>query len=153
MLEYLPSAISSLRAAKDIITTIQELRDFDKIMIATTELKERLIETIDGVLAGREQLLALQTKISDLEKECNRLKDWSAEKEKYSLRQITSGNFAYIENDFKGKLKDARKLCCNCFDKTIKSTLQRRDIREGRKISLICPNGCPELIFYCFIDE
>lgn len=150
MIEYLPSAISSLKAAKEIITTIQELRDFNKITTATTELKERLIETIDSVLAGKEQLLLLQTKISDLEKECNRLKDWSAEKKQYSWRQIADGVSAYVENNFKGNFQDTRKLCCNCFDKTIKSTLQQsNELKQGmgRIITLTCPKGCPKLEF------
>ena len=67
MLEYIPSALSSLKAAKDIITTIQDLRDFDKIMTATSELKERLIESIDNVLASKEQLLTFHERISELE--------------------------------------------------------------------------------------
>lgn len=150
MIEYIPSALSSLKAAKDLITTIQELRDFDKIITATTELKERLIETIDSVLASKEQLLTFQERITELEKENNRLKDWSAEKERYSWRQISDGVFACVENDFKGNLQDARKLCCNCFDKTIKSTLQQsRDFKKGMgtHITLVCPNGCPSLEF------
>ena len=107
MIEYIPSALSSLKAAKDIITTIQELRDFDKITTATTELKERLIDTIDSVLASKEQLLTFQEKITELEKENNRLKDWSAEKAQYSLKQIAISNFAYIHNDFVGKFEQS----------------------------------------------
>ncbi|MBI5048127.1 MAG: hypothetical protein HZB54_04170 [Deltaproteobacteria bacterium] len=150
MIEYLPSAISSLKAAKDIIIAIQELRDIDKIKTATSEVKERLIETIDSVLASKEQLLSFQTKISDLEKECNRLKDWSIEREQYSCKQIGDGVFAFINSDFKGNFQDARKLCCNCFDKTIKSTLQQsNEFKQGmgRITTLTCPNGCPKLEF------
>ena len=39
MFEYIPLAISSITSAKNIATTILELRDFDKITTATMELK------------------------------------------------------------------------------------------------------------------
>lgn len=153
MIEHIPLALSSLKAAKEIITTIQDLRDFGKIFTATSELKERLIESIDGVLATKEQLLSFQNRITDLEKENNHLKDWTAEKKQWSLRQVGHGNFAYVRNDFMGNLQQAQKLCCNCFDKTIRSTLQERKIPVGMKVSLVCSNHCPELIFDCYINE
>jgi|GEM_PF-2807543 len=83
MIEYLSSAITNLKAAKDTITTIQSLRDSAKINEATTELRECLIEVGDRVFASQEQVLSLQAKISNLEKENNHLKDWSLEKVNY----------------------------------------------------------------------
>jgi hypothetical protein len=148
MIEHIPLALSSLKAAKDIITTIQELKDIDKIMNATIELKERLIESIDNVLASKEQLLTIHERMMELEKENNRLKDWSSEKEKYEQRQIGNGVFVYIDKNFVGMAEKAHKLCCNCFDnKNIKSTLQQSD-EPNRLVGLTCPNGCPKLVFY-----
>ena len=147
MFEYIPLAISSITTAKNIATTILELRDFDKIATATMELKGCLIQTYDFIISEKDRSLTLQTRISELEKECNRLKDWSTEKEKYSRMEIATGVFAYIENNFVGNTENAHKYCCNCFDKTIKSTLQQGDIIKSsfglRK--LVCPNGCPPL--------
>ena len=147
MLEYLPLAISSLTAAKNMTTTLLELRDFDKVATATMELKGHLIQTYDHIITEKDRVSSLQTKIDELEKECRRLKDWSAEKEQWSLREVGHGNFAYVHKDFHGEFQQAQKLCANCYEKTIKSTLQERKIKVGRDVALICSNGCPELIF------
>ena len=153
MLEYLSQAITSLTAAKNIATTLLELRDFDKLTTATIELKGHLVQTYDYIISEKERVLTLQAKISELEKECNRLKDWSTEKEQYTRKQIANGVFAYIENNFKGDFQDAHKLCCNCFNKTVKSTLQQGIKRTHiRLITLVCPNGCPELEFISYIS-
>ena len=151
MLEYIPLALSNLKAAKDIITTIQDLRDFEKITTATTELKERLIATIDNVLASKDQLLTFDKRITELEQENNRLKDWSLEKEKYGLKTIAQGIFAYMYKDFIGLPQNEYKLCCGCFEKNMKSPLQEANEGNGR-MQLICLNGCPPIPFQYYIS-
>ncbi len=69
----------------------------------------------------------LTSKIDKLEKETVRLKDWSAEKNQYEIRQISTGVFAYLAKKHMGEAKNAHKLYCNCFDKTIKATLQQSE--------------------------
>lgn len=148
MIEYIPSALSSLKAAKEILTTIQNIRDFDKIMTATTEIKERLVEAIDSILSTKEQLLTFQDKITNLEQENKRLKDWTLQKEKYTRKLIADGVFACVDNESVGDFENDHKLCCNCFEKTIPSTLQQQySFRETNHYSLSCPNGCPPLKF------
>jgi hypothetical protein len=153
MFEYIPVALTNLKAAKDILMTIQDLRDFDKITTATKEIKERLIETIDSVLATKEQFLTFQDKITELEKENARLKEWFLEKQRYERRQIAPGVFTQVEKDFTGELETAHKLCQNCFNKAIPSTLQQERNIKIRHYVLVCPNGCPSLTFKYYIDQ
>lgn len=106
------------------------------------------------IISEQQDHSLLTTKINELEKECMRLKDWSAEKENYKREQIATGVFAYIEKNYMGKLENAHKLCCNCFDKTIKSTLQEDATPRAHWIRhLICPNGCPNLIITNYIEQ
>ncbi|MGC2064016.1 MAG: hypothetical protein WA610_13650 [Thermodesulfovibrionales bacterium] len=153
MIEYLPLAISSLTAAKNIAASLLEIRDIDKITSATIDLKGHIVQTYDYIISEKERVSSLQSKIDELEMECSRLKDWTAEKEQWSLREVGQGNFAYVRNNFTGKLQETQKLCAGCYEKTIKSTLQERKIQVGRRMSLICPNQCPEMIFDCYRDE
>lgn len=150
MIEYIPLAISSLTAAKNLVSTILELRDFDKITSATMELKGYLIQTYDHIISEKERVLSLQERISELENECNRLKDWSAEKEKYTRRQIALGVFAEMAKDYDGLLREAHKFCCNCFEKNMPATLQRNQNKSS--YFLACPNGCPPLEFREYMD-
>jgi len=156
MIEYIPLAISSLNAAKDIASGLLHLRDFDKITSATMELKGHLVQTYDHIISEKERVLVLQSQISELKKECVRLKDWSAEKEKYECRQIAHGVFVQIDKTCQGNFEQAHKLCCNCFNKTIKATLQQSTEFKphvGRIKTLTCPNGCPALEFSDYIKQ
>lgn len=155
MIEYLPQALASLGAAANIVSSLVSLRDFSQYAVQFTQLQGHIIQANSHILSEQAAHTLLTTKIQELEKEIMRLKDWSAEKEHYSKREISNGIFAYIENSFMGELEHAHKLCCHCFDKTIKSTLQQRDMfvpKQGRIRSLICPNGCPDLMFHGYIQ-
>jgi hypothetical protein len=146
MLEHLPQALSSLGAASTIAKTMLELRDFQHLNNKVIELQQIIISAQKQVLSGQGEQTALAAKVNELEKECARLKDWSSEQKRYTCREIGEGVFAYLANDSAGNLQSAHKLCCNCFDSNIKSTLQQS--REPqRMIGLVCPNGCPKLVF------
>lgn len=152
MIENIPLALTSLKAAKDIITTIRDLRDFTKIAEATSQLNERLIEAGERLLAEQEQLFTLQKRVFELEKENDRLKDWSVEKENYTTKPITQGVLAYINKDFIGDPQNEYKLCCGCFEKGIKSPLQQNTQAGGLVKKLVCANGCPPIEFDNFLE-
>ncbi len=156
MIEYLSLAITTLKTAKDIASTLLEIRDIDKVTSSAIELKSCIVQTYGHIISEQERSLSLQTKILELEKECARLKDWSAERQQYTRKLLSSGVFAYVANDYQANLENAHKLCCNCFDKSVKSTLQQTQefiTRSQWEKYLICPNGCPRLEFDNYIDE
>lgn len=154
MIEYLPQAMASLNAASKMISALVEMRDFAKYATQLNELHSHIIKANTTIIAEQQSHLALTAKIQELEKECVRLKDWSAEKERYSRKQIANGIFAYLENDFVGNFQEAHKLCCNCFHKSIPSTLQQESAQfESMYRLLVCPNGCPPLKFKYYLDQ
>jgi hypothetical protein len=147
MLEYLPQAITSLSTAGTIARAMLELRDFEKLNGKVIELQQCIIAAQSQVLAGQSEQSALTTKVKELEQECMRLKDWSAERSNYACKQIGPGVFAYIQKDLVGEVHANEKFCSNCFDKSIKSRLQQNMALGIRSIHLVCPNGCPEIVF------
>lgn len=156
MIEYVSQALSSLSAATKIIYSLLSLRDISKYAAQLTELQGHIIKANSMIISEQEANSLLKARICELEKEAMRLKDWSVEKENYTRKQISDGIFAYVENDFMSNLEGAHKLCCNCFDKTIKSTLQQgSEFKTGRGLvlTLVCPNGCPKLEFTGYINE
>ncbi len=156
MIEHLPQAMTSLNAASNILSALIGLRDFAKYATQLNELHSNIIKANSIIISEQQAHLELTAKIQELEKECMRLKDWSTEKERYTRKQIARGIFAFAENDSMAPLQETHKFCCNCFEKTIKSTLQQgSDLRDGlgRIKTLICPNGCPPLEFRNYIDQ
>jgi hypothetical protein len=150
MIEYLPQALSSLSVALDIGKGLVSVRDSAKLQEELIKFNSAIISAQSDILASQNERSSLTSKISDLEKECMRLKSWEAERKAYALNEITTGVFAYIKNDFVGEFKNAHKYCCNCFDNYKKSTLQQFQVTEGRKIGLSCHNKCPDLIFQSY---
>ena len=154
MIEYLPQALSSLGAATNIISNLLSLRDFSKHAAQLTELQTYIIKANSMIISEQNEHSLLSAKIQELEKENMHLKDWGAEKEKYERRQIATGVFAYVEKNLMDNLENTHKLCCNCFDKTIKSTLQQQWTHSRPFMRLlICPNGCPTLEFDQYISK
>lgn len=154
MIEHLPQAMASLNAASNMISALVGLRDFAKYATQLNELHSHIIKANTTIISEQQSHLAMTARIQELEKECMRLKDWSAEKERYSRKQIANGVFAYIENESVEPLQNAHKLCCNCFNKTIQSTLQQEHkCDDGWHYLLVCPNGCPTLRFRHYIGQ
>jgi len=152
MIEYLPQAVASLSAAANIIKGLIEIRDFTKIQESVIQLQSIIVDTQSKLMLSHNHQSALTAEIDELKKECMRLKDWATEREKYTRKEIANGVFAYVQNDFMGKLQNAHKYCCNCFDNFKKSTLQQFHIDVGRKLGLSCHNKCPDLVFRNYID-
>jgi hypothetical protein len=152
MIEYLPQALSSLSVALNIAKGLVEIRDSAKLQEAVIQFNSIIIDAQSKIISSQNEQSALTEKINQLEQECMRLKNWETERQKYSRKEIANGVFAYIENDFTGKLQNAHKYCCNCFDNFKKSTLQQFHIDVGRKLGLSCHNKCPDLVFRNYID-
>ena len=132
MIEYLPQAMVSLNAASTMLSSLVGIRDFAKYATQLNELHGHIIKANTTIIAEQQSHLALTTKIQELEKECVRLKNWSTEKERYSRQHIAYGIFAYLENDRVGRTQESHKLCCNCFEDTIHSTLQQQYTRADQ---------------------
>jgi len=119
------TTISVANTAIGYIKQIQQLSTDTAINQVTIDLQLVVLN-----MMGKIENLAREK--NDLEQECVRLRDWSAEKQRYRRTEIATGVFAYIENDFVGKLQNAHKYCCDCFDKQKQSTLQQYGIPVGR---------------------
>lgn len=152
MIEYLPQAMSSLSTALNIGKTLVEIRDSAKLQEAVIQFNGAIIDAQSKIMASQEERTTLTRKVDELEKECMRLKNWEGEREKYSRKELSTGVFAYIENNHVGKLQNAHKYCCNCFDNYRKSTLQQYQAMPGCKVGLSCHNKCPDLIFFNYKD-
>ncbi len=151
MIEYLPQAVASLSAAANIIKGLGEIRDFTKINESFIQLQGIIVDTQAKLMLSHSQQSTMTVEIDELKKECMRLKDWASEREKYTRKEIANGIFAYLENGFVGKLQNAHKYCCNCFDNHKRSTLQQF-FPGGNNLGLSCHNKCPDLVFWDYID-
>lgn len=146
------SLLTSAKIAYDLAKGIASFKTTVERDKAVSKLLEMLRTVQTDALLMNEKYSLLTAEKDKLEKENLRLKDWTTEKERYCRKQIASGIFAYVEKSTVGSTEGAHKYCCNCFDKTIQSTLQQS--REPqRMIGLVCPNGCPKLVFTHYLNS
>src|SRR5713226_6810635 len=117
--------LTSFTHLQNIAKAMLNLRDFEKLNAVVIELQSAIITAQQQTIGIQQSHAALETKAHNLEAECMRLKDWSAEKQKYTCREIATGVFAYMESSVVADFQDAHKLCCHCFDQGQKSLLQQ----------------------------
>jgi len=150
MIEYLPQALSSLGVALNVAKSLVGIRDVAKLQEALVQFNSAIIDAQSKIISSQNVQSELAARVDELEKECVRLKDWKAEREKYARKEVAPGAFVYIANDYVGKFQNAHKYCCDCFDSYKKSTLQQS--KPSVNIKLSCHNKCPDLSFHHYID-
>jgi len=132
--------LSSFSHLQNIAKTLLNLRDKAKLNEKIIELQSVIITAQTQVMSIQQDSTALETRVRELEAECMRLKDWSAEKQNYTCRRIARGVFAYLQKEAVSNFQDAHKYCCNCFDQGEKSLLQQTTKPlEEFTVRLVCP--------------
>lgn len=117
-------AMDGIKLALDVIKALQSNK-------AAAEFKAELIDARTAILDAQEHASAayareteLSNRVRQLEKELAALEAWSAEKERYELKDVGSGFIAYAVKEEKRGVEPPHHLCANCFDKGEKSILQ-----------------------------
>lgn len=147
------SAISGLTALAKTVVDIASSNDAAQRNALLIEFQKALIQT-QGITASEQiKNASLAARNHELEQEIARLKDWSAEREKYELKEVATGIFARVENGTVGPLKSAQKFCANCFEQREKRILQFQHVEAGRKKSLVCAHCKSTVVFHSYVDE
>src|SRR5712671_2866909 len=129
----LASALASLKAAKDIGEAMIGLRDAAAFQAKLLEFQSKLIDANNAAFAAQDERVALLERVSALEKEIARLSAWEEDKERYELKEVGSGAFAYVlkANEATGTGEPIHWLCANCYQQGKKRLLQT----HGRDMS------------------
>ena len=118
------AGLGSLKTAKDIVQGINAAASQAAINEIRLNLQGHLLEAQQALFSAQEAHTALTQRISALEEEIVRLKDWSAERERYHLVDVYRGSLTYMPKPGVEGGQPAHWLCANCFDQRRKSYLQ-----------------------------
>ena len=77
MIEHLPQALSSLGVALNIGKSLVDIRDSAKLQEALIQFNSAIIEAQSEIMSSQNVQSTLSQRVSDLEQECIRLKNWS----------------------------------------------------------------------------
>jgi hypothetical protein len=111
-----------------------ELRDFNKAATELAKLNEALISAQTALLAQNTALFDLQQEKFETAEKLRKAEESLAERGRYSLFELTSGNYAYRVNvapqqsgsSEPGSSEPMHYLCQPCFDSGRKVVLQRQ---------------------------
>ena len=127
------SASAAITAAKELGKAMIGLRDFNQIAGKVSEINSMLLKAQESLLAHNAQLLQLQNDHFKTSQELRELKETLSERGRYSLFEISPGNFVYridvspVSGHAGDPVSSEPKhyLCQACFDKGIKVVLQK----------------------------
>ena len=127
------SGLSGLKTAFDIARTLKDLDDRARRNAAVIELQE-------SILSAQAAQATLIEKVRDLEAEMARMKTWDTDKQRYELKDLWKGFFAYILKEGMENGETPHAICTNCYQNRFKSILQNSGHPVIHDRSWDCPS-------------
>ena len=139
------AALSSFNVLKNIAQSMIALRDSQALQAKIIEFNEALIDAQTKIFSVNEERSALIERVRGLEKQVVQLEAWNAEKDRYELKAVEHGAFAYaLKREAQGS-EPPHQICAACYEHGKKSILQMKP-RSIASSSLSMPTiyRCPE---------
>ena len=153
MYAEIQAAIASGRVLSDILNASKDLRNFNELAGAVSEVNAKLMQATAVALASQERQSALSTEIDKLKQEIVHLKDWAANAENYEVLEFSTGLFAYVNKNRVPPMKSMQKFCAKCFKDHFETILQFQAVDVGRQKSLVCHRCKSTVVFRNYVDE
>jgi len=133
---------SSLKSAGEIVKAMIGLRDAASFQTKLIELNGVILAAQGCALTAQQDQMAMLERVRELEKEVAGLKAWDAEKQKYELKSVYTGAFAYVLKEEAKGSAPPHWLCTNCYERGAKSILQAQGRDKDKSFEIYqCP-GC-----------
>ncbi len=117
------SALSALKAAKDIAQTMVGLRDDAAFNQKLIEFQSKLIDANNAAFAAQDERVALLNEIGQLKKQIASLEAWESEKQRYRLTQLAPGTMVYMVMEEARGAEPPHCICPNCYEDRKKAIL------------------------------
>jgi len=138
-------ALTSIRAALDLVKFISDSHKTSVIKDKTIELRDAIISIQSSFSILNEKYLNILSINHDIKKELEQMKKWEIIESQYELVKGRTGSYVYSPNNMHPNPKPTHYLCTNCYNKRKKSILQYRDgLGNG---DFYCPD-CKMDIFF-----
>lgn len=142
MLAEISAGLTGLNAAKQIIQGLDAIRTETALNEVKINLQGFILEAHQGLFAAQQAQATDAARIAELEQEIMRLKDWSAEREKYELKALGRGSFAYMLKAPMRGTEPAHWLCTQCYTGGKKAIMQLQGQHKAgpRDVVHACPS-------------
>ena len=135
------SFVGGLKTASDITRSLIDMNVAGKVQGKIIELQSVILAAQSDALFAQQDQFALLERVRSLEKEIADLKSMGAEREKYELKQVSTGAFAYVPKPNTDVSEPDHWLCVKCFDNGQKSILQKAGLSPDKNSAIYtCPS-------------
>ena len=137
MYSEIKAALESGKIISDIIRASHDLRNFNELASAVSELNAKLLAATTEALSGSEKIATLNERVRLLEQEIMKFENWETEAKNYTLQSVgvEKKHFAQVYNPVVQSTKERHWACAKCFQERKLYILSA----EGRSIYK-CPN-------------
>ena len=115
MYAEISSAISSAKAALELVQTANDLNNFNELVAVVAEVNTKLLAAYDVAFASQEAALKLSEQVGALKDELVKLKDLQAQSEDYELADLGAGVFSLLYKPRVQATKPRHLACVNSF--------------------------------------
>ena len=141
MVAEFSAALTSVKAALDIVNGLNNLRREADIKSAIADLTNALMDAQLKTLDAYQQQTTLLDRMRELEGEIATFEKWDTEVERYELSDIGNGVVTFVLKEEAESGEISHKLCPDCFEQRTKSYLQIEAHMPGRSEVAVC-NRC-----------
>jgi hypothetical protein len=134
------AALSSARALLDLVKGAVDMRDDAKAKAALAELQTKLFDATSAALAMAEKAAALQTALSEAQREKSEIEAQIKDRAAYALHELVPGAHVYASQPVAGGADGpVHYLCQPCYDKGVKAILRSVPAGVGLNAKWVCP--------------
>jgi Zn finger protein HypA/HybF involved in hydrogenase expression len=112
--------LAGLGAFKTMLDTAKALKNMNDAAIRNAAV----IELQEQILAAQAAQSELVEHVHALETEVTGLKNWDADKQRYELKEVYRGAFAYVLKPAESSVEPTHWLCPTCYNRHQKTILQ-----------------------------
>jgi hypothetical protein len=116
--------LNAAKALMDIAKTIVGLRDSGKLLEAKVEFSQQLFTVQKALLDAQAEQATLVQTIRDLEQKIASFEAWDAQKDKYELKEVAPGAFAYMLKPSSRAGQPPHWVCTQCYQHRKPSIMQ-----------------------------
>jgi hypothetical protein len=118
-------ALTSLNTAASMVKAMTDVRDATVNQGKVFELQRAILEAQQSVFGANEERSSLIKLVQELEEKLKKYEAWETEKQRYELKEVSTGQFAYGVKEAARGNEPVHLLCANCFGLSKKSLLQK----------------------------
>ncbi|MFA7421835.1 MAG: hypothetical protein WCZ90_19280 [Melioribacteraceae bacterium] len=147
MVNEISLVLTSIKSATDIIKGFTSLKTEVAVKEKAIELQNIILDLYSHINIMNVEFGKVIEEKESIEKVLNNINDWSVEKQKYILAEISPKVYAFVHKDYFESKEETYWLCAHCFESQRHKSIYQLKVDEGYQKKYYCPACKNEILF------